>query len=100
MGHSFRDIKGLPGVRFKASCCPAGDFTGDQRRRTPSAQVEGGAGGLVTGICHTLEGIIRSSSHQAGRDRGREGRAEGLWAAQLPSLSRGGELVNKHLTLV
>lgn len=36
MGHSFSDIKDLHGVRFKASPCPAGDFTRDQRRCTPS----------------------------------------------------------------
>lgn len=59
MGQSFRDIKDLHGVRFKASPCPAGDFTWDQRRCTPSAQVQGRAGAPVTGICHTLEGIIR-----------------------------------------
>lgn len=73
MGHSFRDIKGLRGVRFKASPCPAGDFPWDQETCTPGAQVEGGAGAPVTGICHTLEGITGSSSHQAGRDKGREG---------------------------
>lgn len=104
MGHSFRDIKDLHGVRFKASHCPAGLPLGSEEVHALSPSTGGGRGRApVTGIGHTQEGITGSSSHQAGRDKGREERAGRGPGGPLssPALGLGGELGNnQHLPLL